>query len=147
MTTMKRYRYLLAVLFVLPAVMGQSVVRAQSWNMVAADTVFIDACTYHTGTIYDDGGSTGNYSNYFNGWVVITANAGVAITLTGEYITESATYDWIDVWDGDPTTGTQLVYHTGGTGSLPAGITATSGRMTIMFRSDGSVVNTGFALN
>lgn len=144
---MKRYRYLLAVLFALPAVMGQSVVRAQSWNMVAADTVFIDACTYHTGTIYDNGGPTGNYSNSFTGWAVITANAGVAISLTGEYATESASYDWIDVWDGDPTTGTQLLYHAGGTGSLPAGITATSGRMTIKFRSDGSVVNTGFALN
>ena len=64
--------------------MGQSVVRAQSWNMVASDTVFIDACTNHTGTIYDDGGPTGNYSNYFNGWVVITANVGVSITITGE---------------------------------------------------------------
>lgn len=148
MTTMNRYRHLLlAIVFAALAVVGQSAVRAQSWNMVASDTVFIDACTYHTGTIYDDGGPTGNYSNYFNGWVVITANAGVSITLTGEYATESATYDWIDVWDGDVTTGTQLVYHTGGTGSLPAGITATSGRMTIKFRSDGSVVNTGFALN
>lgn len=112
--------------------------------MVNHDTVFIDACSNVTGTIYDNGGPTGNYTNSFEGWVVITSAAGSPITLNGNYVTESASYDWLDIWDGNPNTGTQIANRLGGTGSLS--LTATSGRMTIKFRSDVSVVRSGFEL-
>lgn len=119
--------------------------HGQSWNMVLGDTVHIDACTNPIGTLYDDGGLTGDYTNYFTGWFVITVQPGVTINLSGSYITEGSSWDWIDVWDGNPTTGTRLVNRAGGTGTLTA-VSATSGRMTIYFKSDGSGVRSGFEL-
>ena len=116
----------------------------QTWNMVAGDTVHIDACNVSGGVIYDNGGPDGNYTNSFNGWVVIEAVPGVNITLSGEYHTESASYDWIDVWDGSISDGTQIVSRAGGNGTI--NVTANSGRMTIYFHTDGSAVYSGFAL-
>ena len=113
--------------------------------MINADTVLIDGCIYNTGVIYDDGGASGDYSDNFDGWVVIQATQGAIISLSGNYVTESPSYDWFDIWDGTPATGTQIVNRAGGTGSF--NLTATSGRMTIRFQSDGSSVRSGFALS
>ncbi|MBR4738725.1 MAG: gliding motility-associated C-terminal domain-containing protein [Bacteroidales bacterium] len=144
---MNRYKHLIvALLFTALAVVCRPGVQAQSWNMVASDTVYIDGCTFTSGTIYDNGGPNGNYTNNFSGWVVINTLPGVTISLSGSYVTESSTYDWIDVWDGDVNTGTQLVYRAGGTGTLAA-VSATSGRMTVYFRSDGGVYRSGFELH
>ena len=115
---------------------------AQSWNMVNGDTVHIDACSSTGGTIYDDGGIDGNYANSFSGWVVIEAAEGVSITLSGSYQLEGCC-DYITVWDGNPTTGSQL-WNNCGSGTLS--LTATSGRMTLRFTTDGSVTYSGFAL-
>ena len=114
---------------------------AQSWTMVQNDTVFINACSTTGGIIYDDGGPDGNYSNAFAGWVVIEASEGVSISLAGEYNLEGCC-DYITVWDGTPGSGTQLWYNCGN-GTL--NLTATSGRMTLQFTSDYSVVRGGFA--
>ena len=119
--------------------------RAQTeLQMINGDTINVDACMTPTGTIYDDGGPNGNYSNSFEGWVVIEANAGQTITLQGQYTLESPSYDWIDIWDGPVGQGTQLVYHEGYSGTF--NITATSGTLSLFFRTDGSVTYGGFAL-
>ncbi len=108
-------------------------------QMVNGDTVFLDACTLGGGIIYDNGGSTGNYDNNFNGWVVINAAPGVNITISGSYNTESCC-DNITIWDGSVQLGELLA----GTGSVA--VSGNSGQLTIMFHSDGSVVDAGFAL-
>lgn len=117
---------------------------AQSYTMVNGDTLFINGCAQNTGYIYDDGGPSGSYSDNFEGWVVIQASAGSTITLNGSYVTESPSYDWFDIWDGNSTTGTVLGNRLGGTGTM--NLTATSGTMTIRFRTDGSGVRNGFEL-
>ncbi len=117
----------------------------QQWSMVNNDTLFIDACEFSSGTIYDNGGLDRNYFNSFNGWVVITSQPDGSITLGGSYFTEGASYDWIDVWDGYEYTGTLLVNHAGGIGTL-TNVTATSGRMTIHFQTNETVVQDGFKL-
>lgn len=140
-----KYSHLLSryILWATLLLLGTGRAAAQSWNLVNNDTLVIDACQTSTGTIYDDGGPDGNYSNYFNGWVVITTQPGVSISLGGSYVTESCC-DYLDVWDGDAD-GTLLINHAGGTGTL-APVSATSGRMTIYFHTDVSVVYGGFEL-
>lgn len=118
--------------------------QTSTWTMVNGETISINGCEYGGGIIYDNGGAEGEYTNNFEGWVVITAQPGMSITLSGNYVTESSSYDWINVWDGDATTGTQLVTQAGGTGSI--NVTATSGMLTFYFRTDGSSVRSGFAL-
>ncbi len=129
--------FLAGMLLITTATMGQS------WNMMNGDTLFINGCLGN-GTIYDDGGPTDDYSNSFEGWVVIEASVGSTITLSGNYQTESSSYDWFDAWDGDSTNGTQIANRVGGTGTMS--LTATSGKLTLKFRSDYSVVRSGFAL-
>ena len=138
---MARYRLLIACIISIFG--GYSAVAQNIFTMVNNDTVFIDGTTISSGTIYDDGGATGNYSNSFNGWVVITAPIGTPITLSGYYELESPTWDYINVWDGNPNSGTLLTDRAGYSDTLND--TAMSGRMTIYFHTDGSVTYPGFA--
>lgn len=138
---MKRYKHLFAALlfaslthFLPPAATAQSVV-----NMIHNDSIILDACTLGSGTIYDDGGPTANYSNLFNGSVHIVSSPGATITLTGTYSTESG-YDKLTVTDGT----TELLNNASGTGTV--NLVSNSGEMTIRFVSDGGVVNAGLAL-
>ena len=140
-TALNNKKHIRATLLPLLLLMSATVM-GQSWNMVNGDTVHIDACQSTGGMIYDNGGPNGNYSDYFNGWVVIEAQNGMSITLEGNYRTEGCC-DHITVWDGN-TSGTVLVNQVGNEGTISA--TATSGRMTIYFHTDGSVTYEGFAL-
>ncbi len=112
--------------------------------MVNHETLQIDACSMGQGTIVDDGGETGLYSNHFDGYVVIRTSLGVPITLTGDYETEGCC-DYLRVWDGEEQSGTLLANQLAGTGTV--NLTATSGTMTIYFYSDYSVNFSGFVLN
>ncbi len=113
-----------------------------SVNMSNGQTLPIDGCLHPTGTIYDDGGPNGSYSNNFDGYVVITVPSGITINITGSYDLEGCC-DYITIWDGDAN-GTQIWNnHSSGTLTL----SATSGTMTIRFHSDYSVNPSGFALS
>ena len=124
-----------AVAGLLPQANAQTSVTQMENN----DTVFLDACALGGGVIYDDGGATGDYSNYFNGWVIINASPGVDIMVSGSYSTESCC-DNITIWDGSVQIGETLA----GNGSVA--VSGHSGQLTIMFHSDGSVIDAGFAL-
>ena len=138
---MKRYRYLFAALlmaalthYVTPGALAQSVV-----NMMNQDSIVLDGCVLGSGTIYDDGGPLGDYSNNFDGYVLIQATAGMTITVTGTYATEGCC-DKLTIEDGTTT----LVDEVGGTGSV--NVSTTTGQLLIRFHSDGSVLNSGFVL-
>ena len=125
---------LLAAFFLTPLSAGaQSVV-----NMMNNDTLYIDGCATGSGTIYDDGGVAGDYSNNFDGCVVIEASAGLTIHLTGTM----STYGGDDLYIYD---GTVPLYGSSGNNSID--VTATSGSMTIRFYTNGSSIRPGFALN
>ena len=128
-----RLSMLLLALWWVPA-WGQSAVR-----MVNGDTVRIDGCAYATGVIYDDGGVSNQYSNNFNGWVVIESDSGSTFTLGGQYNTEGGC-DRIDVWIDD----SLIVNDVSGEGTL--NVTATGSRITFYFHTDGSVVRDGFEI-
>lgn len=112
---------------------------AQGWNMIDGDTLRIDGCQYASGTIYDNGGSTGDYSDSFDGWVIIEATIGSPIFISGNYNTELG-YDFINIWDND----TLEREHISGTGSIS--VTCNSGRAVIRFTSDGGSNRSGFSL-
>ena len=93
--------------------------------------------------IYDNGGSTGNYQNSSNGYLVVTpATTGQGILLEGTYNIENG-YDNIYVYAGAGTSGTQLGSYSG-SGSISL---THSGTVTIRFTSDVSVVYSGFAIH
>lgn len=135
---MKRWVFFLVTLLPMAFCASQTL----GTTMVNGDTIFISACEYEGGIIYDNGGPTGSYSNNFDGWVVITAPTGVTVTLSGNYETENCC-DKITVWDGY-TSSTPIVNEVRGTGTIVTH--ATSGRMTIYFHTDHSVTQSGFAL-
>ena len=113
-----------------------SAAAAQEIVMVNNDTVFLVPCGGGI-AFYDDGGSTGNYTNRFDGWAVMNVNPGESITLTGNYEVES-NYDYINIYDN----ATQVAHYTG---AGTANVTVTSGVMRVYFHSDMSVVRSGFA--
>ncbi len=115
-------------------------VSAQTYTIPSSGTINVTGCG---GTVYDPGG-TGDYSNSCNGYMLITSDQpGCLPHISGDYNTESS-YDYLYIYDGTSTSGTQLAYCTG-TGNVD--VTASSGSMYLYFHSDGSVVRSGFALS
>ena len=134
-----KYKFLI---FALMALATANSYAQYSVNMSNGQTLPIDGCLHPTGTIYDDGGPNGSYSNNFDGYVVITAPSGITINITGSYDLEGCC-DYITIWDGDAN-GTQL-WNSQSPEVLNG--SATSGTMTIRFHSDYSVNPSGFALS
>lgn len=89
---------------------------------------------------------TTTYVNSTDTYVVCPAlGAGSYYTLTGSYVTESVTYDYIAVYSGVGIAGTQLT-KVGGTGTLNY-TSPTNTTITIRFVSDSSTVKSGFNLS
>ena len=97
--------------------------------------------------VYDDGGKDGDYSNYFDGYLLITAPAMHIVQLTGTLTTESTSYDYLKVFDGN-TTANRLgneVY--GGINGDDVGtLLSTGNQMLLYFHSDVSKVYSGLNL-
>jgi hypothetical protein len=107
-------------------------------------TQVIDTRTNPSGTIYDNGGPDGNYSNYFDGTIILTADPGATINLRGNYHLEGCC-DYIAVYDGYGTSGNALV-NTVGNSDGNVDVQSNTGYLTIQFTSDVSVNYGGFAL-
>lgn len=115
--------------------------RAQVFLVPSSGSQRVIACG---GTVYDHAG-TGNYVNSCNGYLIIQApQPGMPLTLSGTFDTESISYDWIKIYDGNGLVGTLLGTFGGHNGTL--NVTSNTGFITIQFRSDGSSVYSGFEL-
>ena len=102
--------------------------------------------------IYDIGGPDFDYTNYCNGYLTISpGNTGKMVKLVGGTYTTENCCDYIEIYDGVTSTATSgyaAQYKgpsNGGTGTVNA-YTSSSGALTIRFKSDSSVVKSGFAL-
>lgn len=107
------------------------------------NTMGVDAnSTLDSGIIYDSGGPNGQYkNNEFNTFTIKPCGA-TSITLSFDaYDTENG-YDYLRVYDGPNSSYPQIANLNGN--SIPNPITATSGAMTLVFTSDGSVTRNGF---
>ena len=101
--------------------------------------------TEEEGTLFDSGGSSGNYSNNETCTFLIQPTSGDDITLDFESFDIENFFDTLEVYDGTSTSGTQLADLTGS--SLPDSVTATSGSMFLVFDSDFSITDVGFEVS
>ena len=123
-------------------------VNMKQTGTTASDAMKVDVPVgVQSFNVYDNGGKDGNYSDNFDGYLLITAPAQCLIQLTGTITTESTYYDYLKVYDGN-TTANRLgneVY--GGTGGDNVGtLLSTDNQMLLYFRSDGSNVYSGLNL-
>ena len=94
--------------------------------------------------LYDDGGATGNYSSSSDFTLVLyPENPNAMMAVVGTLNTESISYDYLTIYDGVGTS-TELA-KIGGTNKT-VNVISTTGPLTLVFHSDGSVVNSGFAI-
>lgn len=97
-----------------------------------------------TGYLYDSGGSGSNYANnetrQFNIW---PGSATTSVTLKFTAFNTEASHDVVRVYNGLGGSGTLLGTFSGS--SLPPTLTSTTGKMSILFSSDGTVVKSGWA--
>ena len=97
-----------------------------------------------SGTIYDSGGASGNYSNSNDcGFSIQPASSPSTITLNFSQFALEDGYDYLYIDDGTSTTiGTSLGVFTGS--SIPSNITSTTGSMYLRFVSDSFIIDQGF---
>ena len=111
--------------------------RAQNTvQMVNGDTVWVDLCSATSGVLVDDGGMGGNYSDSFDGWVVLRSVEGTQVNISGRYRTEECC-DGLHITSGTRVLGDQLR----GNGTFSGSAT---GDIVFYFHSDGSVTDSGF---
>ena len=119
------------------------------WNFIMpiTGTDTIRGCGY---TIYDNGGPDGSYANYCDATVVVyPASPDSLFQLWGTLVTEGCC-DWLYIYDGVGTSGTQLYYdHSPSSGQLVniGPFTSTTGAFTIRFTSDVSGTYAGLELH
>lgn len=103
------------------------------------------------GTIYDNGGSTGNYSGSLGivqeGYTILyPETTGNKISISGTYAVEQG-YDYIYIYDGAGTT-TTPIQTLSGSGTLSTiTSTASNGALTIKLYADNYTDDTGFAFD
>lgn len=125
---------------------GPLMVTPGSWNMRPNMTDTLRMCG---GIIYDEGGAANDYStaNQDSYIILMPDQPNSLVSLSGTTYTEGS-YDYIRIYDGIGTNGTELYTDYNITTSQTFGpITSTSGPVTIYFHTDGSVFHDGFAIN
>ena len=88
--------------------------------------------------VYDDGGSTGNYSDNYAGVLVLTAPDGYILQVNGTVTTERSS-DYLQVHDGGSTGATQLgkfASSSGGTETSIPTCLSSGNQMTLYFHSN-----------
>ena len=111
-------------------------------DVTSATTVTYSACS---GTIYDSGGSTGNYGNDERIFYKIQPSGATSVTLNFTSLSLETNYDYLYIYDGDSHNDPLLTVLNGTT--LPSSITANSGKMLLEFRTDCATVASGWVAN
>ena len=132
-----------------------------------SEDMYVDGSTYainmpRTGTkyvtiplgvtsfkVYDDGGSTGRYTENCNGTLTLTAPTDYVLRVTGSVTTEGGNKDYLQVHDGGSTSTRQLgKFYSGSNGTLTdITICQSSGnQMTLYFKSNSNTIFAGLDL-
>ncbi len=112
--------------------------------VIMPDTGTYATQTACTGTVYDNGGPSANYTDNTNSVVTIAPTGATSVTLHFTQFAMENTYDFLYVYDGPGTGSTLLGSYTGTT--IPANITSSGGSITLRQSSDQSVTAAGFAI-
>ena len=95
--------------------------------------------------LYDNGGPNGNYSTNCNFTLVLyPENPDAMMAVVGTITTEGISWDYLTIYDGVGTS-TQLAKLGGSTQTV--NVMSQSGPLTLVFHTDGSVVDAGFAIS
>jgi len=117
------------------------VINANSQTYLINSTSSATTCS---GTIYDSGGSSGDYGNSENNsMVVYSATAGLQVQLSISYNIESG-YDYLKIYNGTSSSAS-LLASLDGSGSITITGNNASEALYLVFTSDGSVVYSGFS--
>src|SRR5215813_4307050 len=125
------------VLFIISIFVAIFQSSSQTYNMPGGT---INTCS---GNFYDTGGSGGNYSNNQNITTTFCSNAGNCIQVSFSSFNIENNYDFLSIYDGPNTSSPLIGTYTGNTS--PGTITSSSGCLTFVFTSDGSVTYQGWA--
>ena len=98
-----------------------------------------------SGTLYDSGGPTANYTDNTDGVFVIQPTGAVQIVLTFNSFDFENNWDFLTVYDGPSTASPIIGSFTGN--MLPSQIVTSGGSVTIRQQSDPSINNSGFDLS
>ena len=116
-----------------------------TFNMPVTGNATITMCG---GTIYDNGGANGNYADNCDARLTVNPETSAdLVSISGTLTAESATWDYLIIYDGD---GVTELYHSNQSSGATVTfgpIVSTTGPLTIYFHSDGSTNYSGFALN
>lgn len=114
---MKNLLLKVSFLLGLMAILCHFPIVAQSTFIMSAGTHSFTSCS---ALIYDNGGPTGSYSsNSDDTLIVYPASTGCKVALSGTYYTESATWDYIKIYNGAGTSGTELATLAGNSSVTP----------------------------
>lgn len=105
--------------------------------------------TYQTqtacsGTLLDNGGASGNYSDNSNSTVTISPAGAAKVTVSFTQFGMESSYDYVYIYDGPNTSSPLLASYTGTT--LPASVTSTGPSITVKQYSDQAVNDVGFTM-
>ncbi|MGB1039468.1 MAG: M4 family metallopeptidase [Flavobacteriales bacterium] len=105
------------------------------------------------GTLYDDGGPSGNYTRNQNSFFRISPASAVNITLNFTHfdvesgdIGTTCNYDYLEVYDGPTATATLLGRYCNNN-TPPPSLTSSTGDLYIKFHTDGGLHLSGFKLD
>lgn len=118
----------------------------------AQDTLVMNVAGHQTlsscnAWIYDNGGPNGDYASNCNDTLVIYAGTPNSILqILGGTIAAEEGYDRLSIFDGVGTNGTRIAYYDTDSATVVPAV-ASSGAMTIVFHSDVSGNNSGFAIH
>ncbi|MEX1193272.1 MAG: PKD domain-containing protein, partial [Brumimicrobium sp.] len=133
---------LFKIIFSLGIIFHSVFILGQNYNM--SDGTTITTCS---GNFYDSGGSTGDYSsNETFTFTICPDTPGSLVEVDFTSFELENNYDDLTIYDGDNTGATTLGTYTGNTG--PGFVSATNGNtsgcLTFVFDSDGSVTDLGW---
>ncbi len=110
-------------------------------NPMPAPTVYTAA----SGTFYDSGGPSGNYSDDERTVWRIAPTGATSVTLNFSSFNVENTWDYLYIYDGNDVWAPLIGYYTGTTS--PGTVTSSGGAITVEFRSDCATNSTGWACN
>ena len=133
---------ILNIAFAIMLMMISTQVLSQTYLISQGGTI-----TTCSGTIYDSGGPSGNYSSNENYVITICGDLpGATMTLEFTSFTfESPTWDYLSIYDGSTTASPEIITNQGYTSLQGVTIEATGDCITLFMHTDGSGQYTGFA--
>ncbi len=117
-----------------------TVVYSQNYSIDNGGT--ITACS---GTLFDTGGASGNYSDGEDHVVTICSDNGGAMILNFTTFNTENNYDELSIYDGGSTGSPTLWFEASGTDLQGETVTGTSSCLTLVWHSDFSTNGVGFA--